>query len=457
MGSYDLQVWPQWLSGHLARTWTDGFARFKATGERNAQLEKDAQARALNRASTGEIRLLIQFMSEVGAAMNGAGDATTFIRRTLQRIGRAYGLENVGVFVVPTLLLLRYGDDESTFVDLSSKIPADLRLDQTAALYELISEAGAGAVSPSTGLLRLREILATSTRFPPLLRIIAVAVVAGGIVLTLEPSLQEVLLSLGLGLLVGVLNQGGQRWPQMWPLVPATAGLLVGAVAFLLIDQGIDCRPLRVIVPPLAIFLPGAALTVSMIELSNGDIVAGGSRLAYGTIRLFLLIFGVLIAAQWVGLQGSPAEPESTALTEYGALLGLVVFTLGVYVHFSGPQGSFPWLLLVVAAAWAGQQFGNAFLGGSLGGFVGGASMIIVARSIATRPGAPPLMVSFTPAFWLLVPGAIGFEGLSRVFQESLQAGIDDLLAMLVTMIAIALGVLFGLIVSGSEQSREPY
>src|SRR5687768_14096946 len=27
-----------------------------------------------------EIRLLIQFMSEIGAAMNGAGDATTFIR-----------------------------------------------------------------------------------------------------------------------------------------------------------------------------------------------------------------------------------------------------------------------------------------------------------------------------------------------------------------------------------------
>jgi uncharacterized membrane protein YjjP (DUF1212 family) len=98
-----------------------------------------------------EVRLLIQFMSEIGAAMNGAGDATTFIRRSLQRIGQAYGLRNLGVFVVPTLLLLRYGDDRSTFVDLSSQIPADLRLDQVAAVYELVEEAEAGRVRPPLG------------------------------------------------------------------------------------------------------------------------------------------------------------------------------------------------------------------------------------------------------------------------------------------------------------------
>src|SRR5688500_4687439 len=90
-----------------------------------------------------EIRLLIQFMSEIGAAMNGAGDATTFIRRSLQRIARAYGLRHVEVFVVPTLLLLRYGNDNATFVDLSSRIPSDLRLDQIAALYDLVDDAEA--------------------------------------------------------------------------------------------------------------------------------------------------------------------------------------------------------------------------------------------------------------------------------------------------------------------------
>ncbi|HWC29530.1 MAG TPA: threonine/serine exporter family protein, partial [Dehalococcoidia bacterium] len=120
----------QWLTGHEDEVASKG-------------------APALDEA---QVRLLIQFMSEIGAAMNGAGEATTFVRRTLQRVGRAYGLQQLGVFAVPTLLLLRYGDDRSTFVDLSSRIPADLRLDQTAALYELIEEAQDARISPAEGM-----------------------------------------------------------------------------------------------------------------------------------------------------------------------------------------------------------------------------------------------------------------------------------------------------------------
>ena len=83
----------------------------------------------------------------------------------------------------------------------------------------------------------------------------------------------------------------------LWPLVPAVAGLVVCTIALLTIEHGLDCRPLHVLIPPLTIFLPGAALTVSMIELANGDIVAGGSWLAYGATRLFLLVSGLIVAA----------------------------------------------------------------------------------------------------------------------------------------------------------------
>jgi uncharacterized membrane protein YjjB (DUF3815 family) len=144
-------------------------------------------------------------------------------------------------------------------------------------------------------------------------------------------------------------------------------------------------------------------------------------------------------------------------LSRYVPLLGLLAFTAGVFLHFSAPKGSFPWLLIVVVAAWAGQQIGSLFFGGYLGGFVGGAALIVVAKLIMVHPEAPPLIVMFTPAFWLLVPGALGLEGLAQVFQDSPQSGVDDLLAMVVTMISIALGVLLGLMLSGSSSASEPY
>jgi uncharacterized membrane protein YjjB (DUF3815 family) len=82
--------------------------------------------------------------------------------------------------------------------------------------------------------------------------------------------------------------------------------------------------------------------------------------------------------------------------------------------------------------------------------------MIVAARMLRFYPGTPPLLVTFTPAFWLLVPGAIGLEGLSQVFQDDPQTGIDDLFGMLVTMVSIALGVLFGLLITASERILEP-
>jgi uncharacterized membrane protein YjjB (DUF3815 family) len=82
--------------------------------------------------------------------------------------------------------------------------------------------------------------------------------------------------------------------------------------------------------------------------------------------------------------------------------------------------------------------------------------MIVVARLIQNQSGAPPLIVCFTPAFWLLVPGAIGLEGLARIVHDSPSSGIDDVLAMFVTMISIALGVLVGLMISGSSRALEP-
>jgi uncharacterized membrane protein YjjP (DUF1212 family) len=387
--------------------------------------------------------------------MNSAGDATTFIRRSLRRIARAYGLQNFEVFVVPTLLLLRYGDERSTFVDLSSRIPVDLRLDQVGSLYELIEEAEAARVSPVDGIRRLSEILNAPPRFPAVGRVFTLPLVSAGIVLVLEPSLEELLVSIVLAVAVGALKEAGERWPRLWPLIPAAAALLATMATFLLMDAGVGGRPLRILIPALVTFLPGAALTVAMIELSNGDIIAGGSRLAYGIARLLLLVFGVVVGAQWVGISGEPATDLIT-LAPYASLAGLLLFTAGVFLHFSAPRGSFPWLLLVVAVAWTGQQLGALFFGGYLGGFIGGAAMIVVAQAIRTRSGAPPLIVTFTPAFWLLVPGAIGLEGLAEIFQYGPESGVDDLISMVVAMISIALGVLFGLMLTGSSSASDP-
>src|SRR5688500_18935394 len=69
--------------------------------------------------------------------------------------------------------------------------------------------------------------------------------------------------------------------------------------------------------------------------------------------------------------------------------------------------------------------------------------MTPMADLVARQRTVPPAIVSFTPAFWLLVPGAIGLVGVAALLSDD-STGTTTLVTTVETMVAIALGVLVG-------------
>jgi uncharacterized membrane protein YjjB (DUF3815 family) len=67
-----------------------------------------------------------------------------------------------------------------------------------------------------------------------------------------------------------------------------------------------------------------------------------------------------------------------------------------------------------------------------------------VAPAVAHLPGGPPSQVTFLPAFWLLVPGALGLIGVAEVVGNPAAAEVEDLVKPLGAIVSIALGVLCG-------------
>ena len=63
---------------------------------------------------------------------------------------------------------------------------------------------------------------------------------------------------------------------------------------------------------------------------------------------------------------------------------------------------------------------------------------------IGRRRAGPPSMVLFLPAFWLLVPGAAGLIGVTAIVGTNSRLAPADFTATMVTVLAIALGVLIG-------------
>lgn len=225
-------------------------------------------------------------------------------------------------------------------------------------------------------------------------------------------------------------------------------------MVFLLQRSSLGIGILPPLVAPLVTFLPGALLTVSVIELATGQMLAGAGRLAAGAMQLVLLALGIIAGAQLVGVPATTAgSPASQPLGDLAPWLGVTLFGVGVVVNKCARPSSTGWILLVLYVAYEAQIIGGLFLGAELSAFVGAVTMSPVAAYVASRPSGPATQVSFLPAFWMLVPGALGLVGVTMLLGEDRSSAFASLMTTGVTMVAISFGVLIG---RGMSLRRSP-
>ena len=85
-------------------------------------------------------------------------------------------------------------------------------------------------------------------------------------------------------------------------LVPVLSAMVVSALTFEAVKHGAADPGLRTLIAPLVTFLPGGVLTTATVELASGEMVAGASRLVFGSVQLLLLAFGIVAGVELVGL-----------------------------------------------------------------------------------------------------------------------------------------------------------
>lgn len=405
---------------------------------------------------TADPEQTVRFLVRLGEAMVNSSSPIAQVNGTLERIAVVNGLPGTAVVTFPTALMVSVPDGRTVRTAVATAGSQTLRLDQIADVLDLAQSAVRGDTTPEDGLGRLTTVLDSPPPSTGRRRALGYVVVAAGLSLVLGGGWLDVLIAAVLGGLVSVVTHLTRRMPAVYQgLLTGACAFLVAVPVFLLVRTGLPVGLLAPLIGPLVTFLPGALLTTGVIDLATRQMIAGSARLASGAMQLVLLGLGITAAA---GLVGVPS-------TEFGAggghplgwaapWIGVLVYAVGVVLNNDARTSALPWITLVLVVAYAGQVVGGLLLGTSVSSFVGALAMTPVAMIAATRPSAPPFLVTFLPGFWVLVPGALGLVGVTSALDQVTDQTITTIVTAGVSMVTICLGVLAGLALGSGLQRR---
>jgi len=382
----------------------------------------------------------VEMLGRLGVALLQSSRASSVVERTLQEIAREYGWP-IRSFVLPTLILVEEAVAGAPGTKIFPAVGDGLRLDQAGEIERLIERASADRTPPAQVVAELDRIRASRPRFGPATRILGHVILTVGFGLLLNPVPAAVGVYAVLGAVVGVVVVFGSLLSQLRLVLPVLVPFGLTILSTTVLAPWIGQDPIQLVAPALVSFLPGLALTLAAVELASSQMVAGASRMVYASAQLGLLVFGVFAAITIVGVHPSAVHPPQ--LGWWAPWAGVVLTALGYTLFSVAPRGAFLWILAALAIAYGAQLVGAILTGAQLSGFFGAVVVIPLVRLMRRLPGAPPAAVMLMCAYWLLVPGALGFIGVSQALEGDGSA-LTILGQTLVSIAAIALGMVVG-------------
>jgi uncharacterized membrane protein YjjP (DUF1212 family) len=383
----------------------------------------------------------IAFVLALGKALHRYGTPAHRLEEALLVCCGRLGLEHAETFTTPTTIIMSFGPPHHLRTRMMRVEGSELDMSKLAAVDEVADLVATHALTANEGIKKLYEIQDQPRRYGRFVSTAVNGLTAAALAVFFGGSLADVAVAGVIGIAIGVLAQFASRSVDRARVLELVGALFASLTAELASSVWHSVSPSVVTVAALIVLLPGMSLTVAMTELTTRHIIAGTARMMFAVIVLLQLVVGVAVGDRIAHslVDVHPAIPE--ALPAIAQWIALGASAIGVAIVVQAAPRAFGWILAAGFVAYAGSALGARWLGNDMGVLVG-AFALGVTGNIYARVLKRPAQVVLVPAVLLLVPGSMGFRGMSSLLGHNTLSGIETVFAMFIVAVAIAAGLL---------------
>jgi len=395
------------------------------------------------------------FVLELVQALHRHGLPAYRIEDAMARVGRRLGVE-LNVFSVPTGLTVGLGALPIQKVRLLRVQPGSVRLARIAELAELVEGVAEGRLSTGAAHARLVEIEGEPPVHGPETIAAAFALASATSAVFFGAHLAQVIVAGAIGALVGLIEIEAGRSDRLARLfevlAAAVAALLAGLATSLPLGVERDWLTLSAII----VLLPGYTLTVALNELASGHLSSGTARLGGVLATLFLLACGAAIGTSMAdALLGVLTVSEIEARNSLGTLapwVALLLAPLAYKVLFQARHRDTVWIVAAAVVAYLGARLGQLAFGPLLGAGCGAFALGLASNFLARRR-LRPATITAAPGLLVLVPGSVGFRGVTSFLAQDGTSGLELVARMLTIAMSLVCGLLLASVVFPSRRT----
>ncbi len=388
----------------------------------------------------------VDLLGRLGQALHRYGAPAHRIEEALAAVSRRLGVE-AHFFSTPTAIFLAEGVGREQRTTLYRVEPGEIHLEKLSALDGVLGALAAGRISAAEAARAVEAIEGAAPRYGEIATTLAFACTSAAAARFFGGGVGEILAATFAGLGTGLFAVVAGRVPAVNRLFEPAAAALVSLVATLLAGATGELSWFIVTLAGLIALLPGLSLTVAMTELATRHLVSGSARLAGSALVFLTLGFGVAAGSSvgsWatgLELTGPALHPASVPLPAWTEPLALVLAAVGFLVLFRARPRDLGWILAAGALAFYGGRWATTLAGVHLGALLGALLVGLASHLFARLKGRPAALVQ-VPGLMLLVPGSLGFRGISSLLAQETLTGIDAAVSMAVVAIALVTGLL---------------